>query len=77
MIRIEFTCYCCGKGSEIDMDDVEEKTIIPVCDGCYQKLLSRKEKLIKSFIRKLISIYSDYDIPAATFNAGEEIIIND
>ncbi len=77
MIKIEFTCYRCGESSEIVADDIDEKTIVPVCDGCYKIFLSRKEKLIKSFIKKLISIYSDYDIPAGTFNAGEDITIDE
>ena len=73
MIKIEFTCYACGKSSEIDVDDIDEKTIVPVCDDCYEKFLSQKEKLIKSFTKKLISIYSDYDIPPDTFNASDDI----
>ena len=77
MIKIEFTCYGCGESSEITADDIVEKAIVPVCDGCYKKFLSRKEKLIKSFIKKLVSIYSDYNIPAGTFNAGEDITIDD
>ena len=77
MIKIEFTCYVCGKSSEITEDDIAEKAIVPVCDGCYKKFLSRKEKLIKSFIKKLKSIYSDYGIRTATFNAGEDITIDD
>ena len=77
MIKIEFTCYGCGKSSEIATDDIEEKTIVPVCEDCYKEFLSRKEKLIKLFIKKLISIYGDYDIPASTFNAGEDIVIDE
>lgn len=75
MIKIEFTCYCCGESSEISANDIDEKAVVPVCDDCYKKFLSRKENLIKSFLKKLMSIYSDYDIPVDTFNAGEDITI--
>ena len=75
MQGIKDTCYCCGEGSEIVKEDIEAKTIVPVCDGCYTKFLSRKDKLIQSFIKKLISVYSDYGIPADTFNASEDIIM--
>ena len=77
MIKIEFTCYSCGESSEIGADDIDGKVIVPVCDGCYRKFLSRKERLVKSFIKKLVSIYGDYGIPADTFNAGEDITIDD
>ncbi len=77
MIKIEFTCYVCGKSSEISADDIDEKTIVPVCDDCYEAFLLQKDKLIKSFIKRLISIYSNYSIPPDTFNAGEDIIIDD
>ena len=76
MIKIEFTCYRCGGRSEIEADDVDEKAIVPVCDVCYEHFLSRKEKLIKSFIKKVTSIYSDYGIPVDTFNASEDITTN-
>ena len=75
MIKVEFTCYSCGGRSVISADDIDEKDIVPVCDSCYEKFLSQKRKLIKSFIGKLISVYSDCDIPIDTFNAGEDIII--
>ena len=77
MIKVVFSCYVCGGSSEIGVDDIDEKTTVPVCDGCYGKFLSRKERLIKSFTKKLRSIYSDYDIPVDTFNAGEDIAIDD
>ncbi len=77
MIKILFTCDTCGEGSEISVDDIDEKVVVPVCEGCYNKFLSRKGKLIKSFIKRLVSIYGDYGIPANTFNAGEDIIIDD
>ena len=77
MIKIEFSCYACGERSEISVDDIDEKTIVPVCDACYDKFLSRKKKLINSFIRKLTSVYSDYCIPIDTLNAGEDITISD
>jgi len=73
MIKIEFTCKTCGKVESISADDIEEKTIVPVCDDCYEKFLSRKEKLIKLFIKKLTSIYNDYGIPVDTFNVSEDI----
>ncbi|KKK80050.1 hypothetical protein LCGC14_2827380 [marine sediment metagenome] len=72
MIKIEFTCYSCGESSEIGADDIDEKDIVPVCDGCYGKFLSRKERLVKSSTKKLISIYNDYGIPGDTFKADEE-----
>lgn len=77
MIKIEFTCYSCGNSSEICTDAIEEKAIVPVCDDCYKKFLSQKERLVKSFIKKLTSIYGDYDIPVDTFNAGEDIVIRE
>ena len=73
MIEIKFTCYKCGESSDIGADDVEEKDIVPVCDDCYEKFKSQKEKLIKSFKKKLIGIYNGYCIPVDTFSAGEEI----
>ena len=75
MIKIEFTCYVCGEKSEIGVDDIDEKTIVPICDDCYKKFLSRKGKLIKSFIKRLKKVYSDYGIPVDTFNAGEDIVV--
>ena len=75
MIKIEFTCYSCGGRSEISIDDIDEKVIVPVCDDCYKKFLSRKEKSVKLFTKKLEIIYSDYGIPVDTFNASEDIII--
>ena len=75
MIKIEFTCYSCAKTSDIATDDIDEKTIVPVCDDCYKIFSSRKEKLIKSFERKLKTIYSEYSIPVDTFNAGEDNIV--
>ena len=77
MIKIEFTCHSCGESSVITEDDIDEKVTVPVCDGCYKKFLSRKDKLIKSFKRRLASIYGDYGIPANTFNAGEDITMDD
>lgn len=77
MIKIEFTCYVCGGSSEIGTDDISVKAIVPVCDSCYGKFLSRKERLVKSFIKRVTSIYSDYGIPVDTFNAGEDIIIDE
>ena len=75
MIKIEFTCYSCGGSLEISIDDIDEKVIVPVCDDCYKKFLSRKGKVIELFVKKLTSIYSDYGIPVDTFNASEDIII--
>ena len=72
MIKIEFTCYSCGGSSEITEDDIEEKTIVPVCDACYKMFLSRKSKLVKSFGKKLNGVYEEYGIPVDTFNAVEE-----
>ena len=77
MIKIEFTCYSCGESSEISADDIDEKDIVPVCDDCYKEFLSRKEKVIKSFIKKLKGTYSDYCISVGTFSASEEITIDD
>ena len=71
MIKIEFTCYSCGGKEEIGVDDIEEKEVVPVCEDCYKKFLSRKERLIKSFVKRLTTIYSDYDIPVDTFDASE------
>ena len=75
MIKIEFTCYSCEEVSEIGVDDVEGKSVVPVCDDCYESFLSQKGKLIKSFEKKLRAIYSAYSIPVDTFNASEDIII--
>ena len=77
MIKIEFTCYSCAETSAIDADDIEEKVIVPVCDSCYQRFLLQKERLIRSFEKKLTSIYSDFGIPVDTFNASEDITVND
>ena len=77
MIKIEFTCYSCEKTSDIDADDIDGKTVVPVCDDCYSKFLLRKARLIKSFGKKLASIYGEYDIPVDTFNASEDIIIGE
>lgn len=76
MIKIIFTCHVCGKTSDIGIDDVEEKNIVPVCDGCYNNFVSKKELLIKSFKKKLTTIYNEFGIPSDTFNAGEDIIID-
>ena len=73
MIKIEFTCLTCGTAKEISVDDIEEKTIVPVCDDCYEKFLTRKEKLIESFEKKLRGVYKGYGIPVDTFNAAEEL----
>ena len=72
MIKIEFTCKTCGTVAEISSDDIEEKNIVPVCDACYTKFLSRKSKLIKSFEKKLKGVYEEYGIDVDTFNAYEE-----
>ena len=74
MIQIEFTCYRCGKSSEIVVDDIEEKTIVPVCDDCYGMFIVQKEKLIKSFTKRLKDIYKKYNIPVNTFKANEEFV---
>ena len=73
MIKIEFTCKVCGKVEEITPDDIDEKTIVPVCDACYGQFEAQKGKLIKSFKKKMVKVYEVYGIPAETFNAGEEI----
>ena len=73
MVKIEFTCYVCGNSSEISADDIEEKTIVPVCDDCYSKFLTRKKRLIRSCMKRLTGIYVDYGIPIDTFNASEEL----
>lgn len=72
MIKIEFTCKTCGKITEITVDDVEEKMVVPVCDACYQKFLSLKSKRVKAFNKKIIAVYKEYGIPVDTFNADEE-----
>ena len=72
MIKIVFTCFNCGDEGDINADDIEGKDIFPVCDSCYDKFLSRKERLVKFAIKKLTKIYSDCGIPIETFNAGEE-----
>jgi len=77
MIKIEFTCNTCGEISEISADDIDEKAVVPVCDGCYKKFLLRKSKLIKSFVKRIRDIYSDYSIPVDTFNAEEDIEVDD
>uniref|UniRef100_A0A6M3LIH2 Uncharacterized protein n=1 Tax=viral metagenome TaxID=1070528 RepID=A0A6M3LIH2_9ZZZZ len=74
MIKIEFTCLTCGKTADITEDDIDEKTIVPVCDACYVTFLYRKGKLVKSFEKKLISFYKEYGIPVDTFNADEEFV---
>ena len=73
MIKIEFTCKTCGANEDITADDIDERTIVPVCASCYQTFLSRKEKLIKSFQRRMNVIYDEYGIPADTFNVAEEL----
>jgi len=72
MIKIEFTCLTCGGIESITADDIDGKTVVPVCDACYKKFLSRKGELVKSFGKKLEGIYEEYGIPVDTFNAGEE-----
>ena len=73
MIKIEFTCKTCGATSEITADDIDERTIVPVCASCYQTFLSRKAKLIKSFEKRMNVIYEEYGIPFDTFNVAEEL----
>ena len=73
MIKIEFTCKTCGATSEITVDDIDEKTIVPVCALCYEKFLLRKERLIKSFEKRMNVIYDEYGIPFDTFNAADEL----
>ena len=77
MIKIEFTCYSCKESSEITANDIDEKAIVPVCDDCYKDFLSRKERAIKSFTKRLVGLYVSYGIPANTFNAVEDIVIDD
>ena len=77
MIEIEFTCKTCEATKAISADDINEKTIVPVCDDCYEMFLFRKGKLIKSFKKKLTSIYGEYGIPVDTFNAGEDITMEE
>jgi len=74
MIRIEFTCLTCGDIAEITEDDIEEKTMVPVCDACYEMFLSQKSKLVKSFEKKIEGVYEKYGIPVETFNAAEEFL---
>ena len=73
MIKIEFTCLTCGETTNITVDDIDEKTIVPVCDACYKIFLSRKRKIVKSFQKKLECVYEKYGIPVDTFNANEEL----
>ena len=73
MIKIEFTCLTCSETTSITEDDIEEKTIVPVCDDCYKEFLSRREKVIKSFKKKVKAVYEEYGIPVDTFNAAEEL----
>ena len=72
MIKIEFTCLTCSETSNITENDIEEKTIVPVCDACYKKFLSQKRRLVKSFEKKLGDVYERYGIPVNTFNTVEE-----
>ena len=72
MIKIEFTCLTCGETKYITKDDIDEKTVVPVCDACYKEFLSQKEKVVKSFEKKLKRAYKEYGIPVDTFNAAEE-----
>lgn len=72
MIKIEFTCKTCNKTMAITAGDIDEKTIVPVCDACYKMFLARKGKLIKSFEKKLVGAYEEYGIPVDTFRASEE-----
>jgi len=73
LIKIEFTCFVCGETTNITNDDIAEKTIVPVCDDCYEKFLSQKGKFIKSFQKKLEGLYERYGIPVDAFNASEEL----
>jgi len=73
MIKIEFTCFVCGEITEITEDDINEKNTVPVCDACYDKFLSQKSSLVKSFKKRLDGIYERYGIPVDTFNAAEEL----
>ena len=73
MIKIEFTCLTCGDTTEITVDDVDEKTVVPVCDACYKKFMSEKERLVKPFKKRLANIYEKYGIPVDTFNADDEL----
>ncbi len=73
MIKIEFTCLTCGDTTDIAKDDIEEKTVVPVCDACYKKFEARKGKLVKSFKKKLEVVYEKYGIPVDTFNSVEEL----
>ena len=72
MIKIEFTCFNCGVTTDITADDIEEKTVVPVCAACYKIFLSQKRRLVKSCQKKLVGIYEKYGIPVDTFNANEE-----
>jgi len=71
MIKIEFTCLTCGETTNITENDIDEKTIVPVCDTCYKMFLSQKGKIVKSFQKKLEGVYEKYGIPVDTFNADE------
>ena len=73
MIKIEFTCLTCGETTGITADEIDEKTIVPVCDACYEIFLSQKRKLVKSFEKKLKALYGGYGISVDTFNAAEEL----
>ena len=77
MIKIEFTCYVCGNTSEIGVDNIEEKTIVPVCEGCYNVFVSQNEKLIRLFVKKLTGVYNVFSISIDSFNAGEDIIVRE
>ena len=71
MIKIEFTCFTCGDTTVIAEDELDEKSIVPVCDACYEIFLSRKSKLVKSFKKKLEDVYEKYGIPVDTFDVTE------
>ncbi len=73
MIKIEFTCLTCEATADITEDDIDEKTVVPVCDACYELFLSRKEKLVKAFEKKMRDVYEEYGIPVDTFEASEEL----
>lgn len=73
MIKIEFTCLTCGATEDITENAIEGKTIVPVCNVCYETFEARKEKLVNNFKLKLTSLYKAYGIQAETFNAAEEI----
>jgi len=73
MIKIIFTCFACNETTDITADDIDEKSIVPVCDVCYGKFVSQKRKIIKPFEMRLMSLYEKYGIPVDTFNANEEL----